>query len=110
MLKWRPSSIRQFFQTSANGAPAAERVQPLLVGKISTFVQFALVGACVVSGAFGQSATNDFTTFLVMNTYLWTAGSGVAYLITCPWIQTSDKAIMLVAGMTACTVYQTWPA
>lgn len=111
VLNWRPASITQFFQTSSvNGSPAAERVQPLLVGKISTFVQFALVGACVFCGAVGEPVTNDYTNFLVANTYIWTAGSGVAYLITCPWLKGSDKAYMLVSGVAAYSLYHMWPA
>lgn len=111
VLNWQPSSITEFFQTSSvNGSPVAERVQPLLVGKISTFVQFALVGACVFSGAVGEPVTNAYTNLLIANTYIWTAGSGVAYLITCPWLKGSDKAFMLVSGLTACSLYHMWPA
>ena len=109
VLKWQVTSVTQFFQTSSiNGSPAAERVQPLLVGKISTFVQFALVGACVLSGALGEPG-NQYTTVLVYNTYFWTTGSGIAYLISCPWISRTDKAIMLLSGLAASLAYQAWP-
>eukprot|EP00892_Ulva_mutabilis_P007613 jgi/Ulvmu1/5223/UM022_0016.1 len=110
VLKWQVSSVQQFFQTTAvSGSPAAERVQPLLVGKISTFVQFALVGACVLSGAL-DVPENKYTEFLMLNTYMWTVGSGVAYLLTCSWIKRSDKAVMLVSGLTFWVASYCWPA
>lgn len=109
MLKWQASSISEFFRTStADGSPAAERVQPLLVGKISTFVQFGLVGACILTGAVGMPASNTYTNFLALNTYMWTVGSGVAYLLACPWIKASDKAVMLLSGTIAFVVYYSW--
>lgn len=109
VLGWNFKSAREFFKTTEDkisGVQPAEPVQPLLSGKLSTVVQFGLIATCTVTSALGFAHGNHYVQFWVINTYLWTAVSGLQYLYICNWLSDSFKLRAVGAGILALAVYQ----
>lgn len=109
VLGWKFKSAQEFFKTSDNASSsveAAERVQPLFTGKVSTAVQFGLIATCTVTGALGFAHGNQYVQFWVINTFLWTALSGLQYLYICNWLSDSFKLRAVGATTLALAAYQ----
>ena len=109
MLGWKFKSAREFFKTTddvSSSVEAAAPVQPLFSGKVSTVVQFGLIATCTVTGALGYANGGQFVQFWVINTYLWTALSGLQYLNACNWLSDSFKLRAVGATTLAVVAYQ----
>ena len=109
VLGWKFKSAQEFFKTTddtSSTVKAAEPVQPLFSGKVSTVVQFGLIATCTVTGALGYDHGSQFVQFWVINTYLWTALSGLQYLHACNWLSDSFKLRAVGATTLAAVAYQ----
>jgi hypothetical protein len=96
-LGWKPGSVSEFFRTvPAEGKRAAAFVKPLFIGKVSTAMQFALVGTCAVNGAFQLGLESYVLDQLAWHTAFWTAISGTGYVILSPLLGSSAKAFVLL--------------
>jgi len=80
MLKWRIPSWRVFFQvTPSPGSSPAPRVRPIMISKLNTVLQLAVVGACVAQelSAWPGAAVIDG---LAAATLATTVASGLQYV------------------------------
>jgi hypothetical protein len=109
VLGWKFKSARDFFRTTedqSSSVEAAEAVQPLFCGKVSTTVQFALIATCTVTGALGFENGNQYVQFWLMNTFFWTAASGLQYLYICNWLSERFKLTAVGTSSVAFAAYQ----
>jgi hypothetical protein len=77
-LRWQCAPHELFRTVPAPGKYAAPRIQPILVSKVNTVLQFALAGSCVSRQALGWPL-DGLTDVLVLCTLAATAVSGLQY-------------------------------
>ena len=90
LLGWRVKGLTaaQFFQTQpGQGTPGMPYVQPLMISKVNTVLQLALVSACMSSATLGVPDA-QLVSGLEVLTAATTVGSLAAYM----WVYAQGRA------------------